>query len=126
MKISVTLLFMFLIFNGCKTSKIEDKDLGKIVTSQMLKDYAFCKCINQGLGKELVNKINEVDVSTGMLFELSGEHYSFIDSIATSYSKKIMKSNYSDHGEKKAIIARCLDFHRSKRLDSLIGLRLKK
>lgn len=127
MKLKHLLLGILLLFLSCKASTIKQFNQSKVDHSntqsnqiQWIKDYIFCECFNSRLNMETKAKIFKIDYSQGMLWDISNGSISFMDSIAHSFSETIRKSQIEDYGNKIPLTANCLEFHRSKKLDSIV------
>ena len=88
----------------------------------MIKDYAFCRCFEYSIDEDLKKEIRKIDFSQAMLFDIAdlGNIYKKIDSLALEESKKNQPVQIEDYGNRKPIIAKCLEFRRSKKLNSIL------
>lgn len=118
MKKTLLFLSILMILLGCSEKKISKEQEGWI------RDYSFCSCFEFSIGNEIKQQIRQVDFSRAMLFDISdvGYVYKIIDSLAMKESKKIKPTQIKDYKNKKPIIAKCLEFSRSKKIDSMILL----
>lgn len=87
---------------------------------QILKEYAFCQCVNQGFEDR---RFFDDDISMSFYNELS--LYSKIaqmkvDSVSKLTAKSILLSSHLDYKGKKAVIYTCMQFYKSTLLDSLV------
>lgn len=87
---------------------------------QWMKEYALCKCITQLSTDTLLKK----DISMGIYFNItdygSDKIYNAVDSAAKQAVSQINPSQIADYGGKKPYMLSCIEFSKSKKLDSLI------
>ena len=114
-KILFTVL-IFLVVSCSTTKKITNQ------RSNWIRDYAFCSCFEYTINETIKKEIRRIDFSRAMLFDIAdlSEIYKSIDSLALKQSKKIQPTQIEDYENKRPIIAKCLEFSRSKEIDSLI------
>ena len=119
-----TVYFLVLaLFMSCASSRTSVNSLyEEPERQQLMKDYAFCKCLDSAFGEKITKEISEVDFTKGMLFDIAdlGGIYKQLDSLALNASSKITVSRISDFGDAKPITFKCLEFHRSKELDTFV------
>lgn len=90
-----------------------------------LKDLSICNCIYYAYNKDsLFNK----DISFSILTEISDQPYEFyrmLDTLALQKASSIRPSKIGDYDFKKAVLKECLEYGRSKRLNTVIDSLLK-
>jgi len=87
---------------------------------QIAKDYVFCKCYYSQLDSITLKNVYSIDLSLGYYFDVYEGNPFYLDSIAKDYAFKIEKTQILDLGNRIPLMADCLKFYRSKKLDSLI------
>ncbi|AMM51650.1 hypothetical protein TH61_11340 [Rufibacter sp. DG15C] len=89
---------------------------------QLRKDYALCMCLRKTYSKETASKIQEEDITRGVLIDISDLYvlYLKLDSLAQEASNRITPSVISDHEGKSFVLLNCLNFYRSKELDKFV------
>jgi hypothetical protein len=115
--------------NSSVINKKPFKD-SKINKIELIRENALCQCIYEGFKK---NNLQEWDNSTwgnAELCECDPRIFIKTDSLARKFARYIRPmdpvNTPNDDTLKKPIIASCMDFYRSKQLDSLIRSELKK
>lgn len=113
MKQLYKIISISLIALSCKTLKNNQYE-------KLLKEYAFCKCVESANEKDSIFKN---DISKSIYIDIAHYNlntYLLIDSIAHVYALSIKPSIIYDHQGKRAIFLKCFEFFNSKTLDSLI------
>ncbi|MDH5413295.1 MAG: hypothetical protein OEW87_04095 [Flavobacteriaceae bacterium] len=122
-KLIILLLISIFFTFSCKSKDIvkinKTKDIS-LKQIQYAKDFVFCKCLYSRLDIETIKRINKVDYSFGYYWDVYEGNPLILDSIAKAYAKSIPKSQIDDLNNKIPLISSCLEFYRSKELDSLI------
>lgn len=120
-KIAITLItiIIFLSFNSCVG---QQSFLNNMAISQreQLKDYFLCVCITEGFKDK---NINEDDISQSVYFDIlryDPEALQKVKDYAKSFVTTIDSSPIEDLGNRKAIIASCIEKYKSKDLDNFI------
>lgn len=99
---------------GCNPSK------HIIESRQLLKEYAFCKCIQFASHDSVLFK---KDISNGVYREIAYynfDTYNMIDSFSKITASHILPSIIADHEGKKAVFLDCFIYYKSKVLDLLV------
>lgn len=104
---------------GCKIP-------GNTQRRNLLKEYALCKCISYYVAKEAADTN---DISNAVYRELAGYGFAEYDQL-DSFVKKSIDTNrillINDYKGKNTSIMDCINFYKSKTLDSAIRLMEKK
>jgi hypothetical protein len=126
-KLVIVLISTAFIYLSCNTSKtlqglpMNFEESLRHNQVLWLKDYAVCKCLYYGYEKDSVIK---KDISTGILASIADHApyvYETIDSISLQIANSIKPYKISEYGNKKAVLLHCMEFYRSKKLDSIIN-----
>ena len=117
--IIIIILISILSLNSCMGQR---SIINKMVINQreLLKDYFLCVCITEGFGDK---QINEDDISQSVYFDIlryNPEALQKVKDYAKSYIETIEPSPIEDLGNRKAIIASCIEEYKSKELDIFI------
>jgi hypothetical protein len=120
----IYLAIILLVFASCtSTNNKQSNNLIEPERLQLMKDYAFCKCLEFSLGTEISQQINNIDASKSVLYDIAnlwGNAHIPLDSIAQIKSQAQPQGQIADHDSKKTIILDCLQFHRSEDLDAFV------
>lgn len=120
------LLFMLVgIFFSCrnpKDTKVIDESPGNTAENrrQWLKDYALCDCMLYATNKD---SVIQSDISFSILREISAYDdrvYDIIDSVSKKTVDAVKPAVIADYNGKKSMLMSCIEFHRSKMLDSMV------
>ena len=140
MKIKILYLFIASILFSCTIQKVSMK-VGNFKTA--VKDYAYCKCLYSAM--DSFYKLDTNDISLGLSIE-SLDYYNYYDSkkevnlrelrakidsiISLNIQSQIEWKNNPNKYEtalgKTNYVLSCLNLARSKQIDSLINLAIKK
>ncbi len=89
-------------------------------TRKLLKEYALCGCITYATDVDRLKK----DISHGIYIEISNygdrDVYKKIDSMSKAAALGIKPSQIADYGYQKPLLLGCMNFYKSKKLDSLV------
>ncbi len=117
-KLKFIMLILFMYSCGTKPGFTSRKDI-----IEYRKQYAFSDCFRKALDKKTRKKIDKIDMSEGMLFDIGNLDINItkkIDSLVKIAIDNIKPSQIIDNGNRKPIIARCLDFSNSKEVKKII------
>jgi hypothetical protein len=107
------------IVEGSKINKIE-----------LIRQSALCACIYEGFKANGLQKTDNSTWGNVDLCECDPRIFVKTDGLAREFARSIRPmypiNTPNDDTSKKPIIAGCMDFYRSKQLDSLIRIELKK
>ncbi len=87
----------------------------------LLKEYALCKCLYYANNKDSV-VANDISISIYREISDYGDKsvYDLTDSASKKAANAILPTQIADYDGKKPILMRCLEFYKSKSLDSLV------
>lgn len=117
--IKVITLITILSLNSCLGQKSIINNMA-ISQRELLKEYFLCICITEGFEDK---KIDEDDISQSVYFDIlryNPEALQKVKDYAKSYIETIAPSPIEDLGNRKAIIASCIEKYKSKDLDNFI------
>ena len=126
---AMKILFVFLLgffatctYNKSATNKtnVSNTDSILIKHQDWLKSYAFCACTLEGYKQE---GYNVIDYSFGVFRDIASydeRAYQAIDSIVKKIIANTPRLQPADYNNKKPILKSCLEFYKSKLLDSVI------
>lgn len=117
--IKLITLITILSLNSCLGQKSIINNMA-ISQRELLKDYFLCICITEGFGNK---KIDENDISQSVYFDIlryNPEALQKVKDYAKSFIETIAPSPIEDLGNRKAIIASCIEKYKSKDLDNFI------
>lgn len=117
--IKLITLITILSLNSCLGQKSIINNMA-ISQRELLKVYFLCICITEGFGDK---KIDENDISQSVYFDIlryNPEALQKVKDYAKSFIETIAPSPIEDLGNRKAIIASCIEKYKSKDLDNFI------
>lgn len=116
----LAIVLLSLALSACNINRTYGyKELSVKNQRQNLKDYALCSCLKLAANSDSLKN----DISFSILNELSdynAEALNKIDSLSKIVVAEIQPSQIVDYEGKKPYLLSCIEYYRSKRLDSLI------
>ncbi len=119
-------LLIFIFISSCIIaqscgSKIVDGNGRPTVKfrTEMLKDYALCQCIKEVSNDDSIKN----DISFSILTELADYHQKAMHGIDSLTEKVVLNfepAQIADYNGKKPYLLGCINYYKSKQLDSLI------
>jgi hypothetical protein len=118
---SIFIILILSTVNYCCTKKLYSKKNEAEIVEQRedLKSFALCQCLRQGYKSSPVYE----DISAGVYNDNLVYGINVIDTITKIsflVADSIEPAMHHDYNGKKAIIGSCIEFYKSKRLDSIV------
>lgn len=118
---SITFFFTVLLIQSCSSEKRSSSNHSSVAYHrELLKQYAYCRCVVSALPQD---SAMQNDISLSVLSDISEydlTKFSIIDTIATAHALTITKTEIGDYGERRPVLASCMQFYKSKYLDSVV------
>ena len=114
------LISICIIAQSCGSKKLDGDGRPTVkFRTEMLKDYALCRCIMEVSNDDSIKH----DISFSILTELADYHIKAmngIDSLTKKVVLNIEPAQIADYNGKKPYLLGCINYYKSKQLDSLI------